>query len=1690
MKRKIKLIFLVLCAVVAAVLGFAACTPEETPTAITYTVTYARGADDATGTIPGQETYEEGDEVVLKSATTFSREGYTFINWSDGTSTYAAGATYTMPAHNVTFTAQWQKNTTPGGGDEPSGEEDVPVLTELSSDFYDASNWEYMTNNNGASLDGGDIPYSLSDGSIKFHRENQAIDIGDFTNSTVSFMLKGTNDWNIWFNSSTKDNANNSSYRLVYGYGELRLTLSSAPEQAAARIVNTTYEKGQWNRFDIAFSTEKNADGQTVTAIKVYVNGVRADLTAGDYTAPAVSVADNVLMHTRPAMFTTGTYMVVKVWDADDYVQLKPVANADVEDVPIVAAIGASITEGAGAGNFYTESYPAQLQNALKGEYNIVNFGKSGRTVRTDTGSDTDGTPVPWLENLQWEGVKAIVPDIAIINMGTNDSKTSNNPPTTIENFTEAFNHLLDELLKVNPDMRIIICTVPYAYSGIYDINNDNIANIIAPVQRAIAEERDMELVDLYEITQNKSLLFGDGVHPGTRGYAMFAEIFSKVLIEGADAALTDEFLSDINERYNDIEYEINDIAATISEENGQIKLSLSGNIVIEDASNIRLVVETGNAGDDVRSVPVTLDSNGDFSVSMRIDDLNGSHWYNTHLYLNEDYYYLVMLDETNLTSGQSFMTDSSIVTVHTWQSGGEDVFSFQVVAYENNYSVAFDEGYLVVTATVTDTDTLYFALIDGDDVVSVQATLEEGVFTASIGLDDLTAGNGNWYFLNVSTDGTTWQQIAKYEGFDASAEHFSGSRRYYYAGNTSVIAVVYETYYLTLTSATIGVEGEAINLNISGTTTNQELWFYIGTSGDLSNLQSVTIVGDGSFTVSANLAALAYASGYEVRFYLSQDGTGGYFTLKIPEVTLAEGGAVSVGTVLYTQDVKVTISTTASWNPFNFTVDVYDVAAPVAAVTEVKFEDGNLVVSGTVKNAVEDTTIAISLVNGDNVVAQNAAISEGTFSASISLDLLTANAGEWYRLNMSVNGGANNVVPYYSEFDTTQNYMYGTRRYYFTTEWSNTDFALVYQNYTYGITNAEITDVEGKATLIIEGILADSSVEAANIKLILNKTSGETVTITVDNLATAAGTFRFVYDISNLEFDQPYFLRLYNGETKIDDINSRWAADILFDEVEIGTDAVYYFYRNSLTAYYTLGVVREDTSVPAPVVAVTEVKFENGNLVVSGTVENVTDLAIALIDNDDVVSVDAVIEGNTFTATINLSLLTAANGNWYFLNTSVNDGEWQQVAQYQGFDSSADHVSGSRRYYYATNQSIAVVYEKYYLTITSATIAEEDGAINLTVSGTTTNDTLVFFIGDGTGHDFTQQVTLDNGTFTVIYDLASLPLGAGWFGVRFYISEEDTDYYTVKIPEVQTADGQPLATNMIFYGTDKQISVTTWAADWQPLSLIVAEYSAPVPEEPSVNAVFAGFEDGNFIFSGVAKNVQTLTVYLYNNTENVDTYSAVAELGEDGAFTVKIGLAQLALADGNWYRVRVSIDGGEIIQLVDDDFAKPSQQYTYGARTYKFEGNLAISYKTHSYAYSITNLGILDKEGVATLVIEGTYTGDIAAENIKLCLDKTSATTDRQFIDNLSSDKGTFKFEVDISQLNVSDTTEQYGEHGYFLRLYNGTGTKIADINSTWFSDLQFEDVTIGNFTYYFYRNNASNWYTLGVVRFENQTV
>ena len=74
-------------------------------TAKTYSVSY--NLNGGTGTIPTTSSYSAGDQIIVTFSTPV-RENYVFSGWSDGTTIYQPGDTFTMPESNVTFTAVWE----------------------------------------------------------------------------------------------------------------------------------------------------------------------------------------------------------------------------------------------------------------------------------------------------------------------------------------------------------------------------------------------------------------------------------------------------------------------------------------------------------------------------------------------------------------------------------------------------------------------------------------------------------------------------------------------------------------------------------------------------------------------------------------------------------------------------------------------------------------------------------------------------------------------------------------------------------------------------------------------------------------------------------------------------------------------------------------------------------------------------------------------------------------------------------------------------------------------------------------------------------------------------------------------------------------------------------------------------------------------------------------------------------------------------------------------------------------------------------------------------------------------------------------------------------------------------------------------------------------------------------------------
>ncbi len=66
-----------------------------------------QGGQNATG-VADVKKYEVGESVVVEE-NVFTREGYVFVGWTDGSKDYVVGDTFVMPDSDVILTARWQK---------------------------------------------------------------------------------------------------------------------------------------------------------------------------------------------------------------------------------------------------------------------------------------------------------------------------------------------------------------------------------------------------------------------------------------------------------------------------------------------------------------------------------------------------------------------------------------------------------------------------------------------------------------------------------------------------------------------------------------------------------------------------------------------------------------------------------------------------------------------------------------------------------------------------------------------------------------------------------------------------------------------------------------------------------------------------------------------------------------------------------------------------------------------------------------------------------------------------------------------------------------------------------------------------------------------------------------------------------------------------------------------------------------------------------------------------------------------------------------------------------------------------------------------------------------------------------------------------------------------------------------------
>ena len=181
------------------------------------------------------------------------------------------------------------------------------------------------------------------------------------------------------------------------------------------------------------------------------------------------------------------------------------------------ACIGNSITDGSGIFMRDLFGYPAQLQKKLGSGYYVKNFGVGARTM-------LNHGDYPYMNEQAWRDALGFQPDIAIIKLGTNDSKPKNCKYS--QEFRHDMQQMIDSLKALPSHPQIYLATPIPACSELGTILEPVIANEICPIIKEKAKENKCHLIDLHTLYKpTEGILQKDGIHPTTKGAGYLADI-------------------------------------------------------------------------------------------------------------------------------------------------------------------------------------------------------------------------------------------------------------------------------------------------------------------------------------------------------------------------------------------------------------------------------------------------------------------------------------------------------------------------------------------------------------------------------------------------------------------------------------------------------------------------------------------------------------------------------------------------------------------------------------------------------------------------------------------------------------------------------------------------------------------------------------------------------------------------------------------------------------------------------------------------------------------------------------------------------------------------------------------------------------------------------------------------------------
>ena len=189
-----------------------------------------------------------------------------------------------------------------------------------------------------------------------------------------------------------------------------------------------------------------------------------------------------------------------------------PINTADFKPPIRLACLGDSITFGVGAGA--GRSWPDQLQRMLGDGWDVRNFGHSGASV-------AKGNKHSIWSQKEYANALLFHPDVAIILLGTNDTKPENR--TGKAQFPKLYKELVTSFASLSSQPRIFCGTPPHvAKKGAFGINEEGVLEQM-PMISQVAKDWNAGVIDVHGATMHDEW-FKDNVHPSAEGAAAIAK--------------------------------------------------------------------------------------------------------------------------------------------------------------------------------------------------------------------------------------------------------------------------------------------------------------------------------------------------------------------------------------------------------------------------------------------------------------------------------------------------------------------------------------------------------------------------------------------------------------------------------------------------------------------------------------------------------------------------------------------------------------------------------------------------------------------------------------------------------------------------------------------------------------------------------------------------------------------------------------------------------------------------------------------------------------------------------------------------------------------------------------------------------------------------------------------------------------